>query len=152
MAQRRTLRFNSYSEVIQEIESLQKNGYSKGGNWSLAQICRHISYYHKGALDGFASKMPWIIRVTMGKFFLNKLLKERTYKEGNQTDPRSVFTPEPDEKQAIEEAITLLKRLEATTTPLHPSGFFGEMTNEQWKTINLDHASHHLGFLHPVKK
>jgi hypothetical protein len=150
MAARRTLTFTSYSEVIKEIESLQKNGYKQGKNWNLGQICRHLAYYYKGALDGFPKMLPWIIRVTIGKLSLKQVLSKAESKEDSQTDPKSVFPPEPDEKLAIEEALLLLKRLEQNTSPLHPSGFFGDLTNDQWKILNLGHASHHLSFLHPL--
>ncbi len=147
---RRSLKFNDYSEIIQEIENLQKNGYKKGGNWNLGQICRHISYYHKGSLDGFSKMLPWIVRVTLGKLFLKKMLSQTETKEGIQTDPKSVFTPEPDEKPAIDEAIALLKRLKTNIGQLHPSALFGDLTNEEWRTLHLGHAAHHLSFLHPL--
>ncbi|MBK7054201.1 MAG: DUF1569 domain-containing protein [Leptospiraceae bacterium] len=72
MLQKRILKFKNYSDVITEIESLRKNGYTQSGKWNLGQICRHLSYYQKGALDGFTKMMPWIIRVTIGKLLLKK--------------------------------------------------------------------------------
>ncbi len=152
MLQKRILKFKNYSDVITEIESLRKNGYTQSGKWNLGQICRHLSYYQKGALDGFPKMMPWIIRVTIGKLLLKKMLTQTSYKEGMQTDPKSVFPTEPDDTAAIEAELTILKRLESNTLPLHPSAFFGEMTNEQQKILHLGHSEHHLGFLHPIKK
>ena len=149
MADKRILNFSSYSDIKKEIESLHKGGYKQGGKWNLGQICRHLSYYYKGALDGFSSKMPWIIQVTIGKMVKKSLLKQTSYRQGMQTDPKSVYNQEPDEKAAVQEILGLLDRLEKNASPLHPSGFFGEMTNDEWKTMNLGHAAHHLGFLYP---
>ncbi len=53
-----------------------------------------------------------------------------------------------DDKEAISEAITLLRRL-SDAKMLHPSALFGTLTIDQWKKIHLDHAAHHLSFLLP---
>lgn len=149
MPVRRSLKFNNYSEIIKEVESLRKNGYQSSGKWNLGQICRHLGYYFKGSLDGYPKMLPWIIRATIGKMVLKKLLSKSETKPGGQTDPKSIYAPEPDEKPAIDEFIELTKRLESNTAPLHPSAFFGEVTNEEWEILHLGHAAHHLSFLHP---
>ena len=51
MAQgRRTLRFNSLDEVMPDVERLLE-GHSTVGNWSLAQICRHVSTVMRRVVD-----------------------------------------------------------------------------------------------------
>ena len=47
---RRTLRFNSLDEVMPDVERLLE-GHSTVGNWSLAQICRHVSTVMRRVVD-----------------------------------------------------------------------------------------------------
>ncbi len=147
--ERRDLTFSSYKDIIREMESLAK-GYKKGGSWSLGQICAHLSFYYKGSLDGFAFKLPWLLRVTIGKLMLKSALKNKKRKPGQPTAPPSVFEASVDDKATLAGAIELLRRLETNTSPLFPSGLYGNLTNEQWKILHLGHSAHHLGFLHPA--
>ncbi|MCE9599100.1 MAG: DUF1569 domain-containing protein [Spirochaetia bacterium] len=147
---RRELHFNSYSEIAKDIQNLSR-GYARGGQWSLGQMTKHLSFYLRGALDGFPKMLPWIIRVTIGKFLLKGMLTKAETKEGGPTAPASVYPPDVDEAQAVQEILVLLDRLENNQAQLHPSAFFGDLTNAQWKILHLNHAAHHLSFLHPVK-
>ena len=148
--ERRSLYFESYEEVVREIESLEKNGYSMVGRWTLAQACAHLDYYYKGSLDGFADMLPWIVRLLVGKPLLWWVLRQDTMREGGATAPKSVPKAEDDTKESITTAKDNLKRL-TTATALHPSGLFGELTVEQWRTLHLKHSAHHLGFLIPKR-
>ena len=77
MATRRTeLRFTNYKDIIQDIQRLQKSGYEMTGKWNLGQICRHLSFYWKGSLDGFTVQLPWIIRATLGRMILKSSLRK----------------------------------------------------------------------------
>ena len=145
---RRTLNFESYEDVIREIEALEKTGHSMEGRWTLAQACAHLDYYYKGSLDGFADMLPWIVRLLVGKPLLWWVLRQETMGEGGGTAPKSVPRAEDDTKESIAAAKENLKRL-TTATALHPSGLFGEMTVGQWRTLHLKHSAHHLGFLIP---
>ena len=39
---RRSLRYQSFGEVMSDVERLLE-GHDTVGNWSLAQICRHLA-------------------------------------------------------------------------------------------------------------
>lgn len=147
MKERRELSFSDYSEVIKEIETLHGQGYRKGGRWTLSQVCRHLSFYFRGSLEGFGFQLPWIVRVTIGRWALNEALKPGTKKPDGGTVKQSLYEPEPDDRAAVDECIELLKRLQNHRGPLYPSALFGELTIEQWQRVHLNHAAHHLGFL-----
>lgn len=149
MVEQRLLTFTGYADIIKEIENLKKKGYRKGGSWTLGQVCRHISYYYRGSLDGFARMLPWILRATVGKMMLKKYISGERRKPGGATAPDSVYPPDADDTEGIREALELLKRLEANRGPLHPSALFGEMTEDQWLKMHCAHSAHHLGFLIP---
>ena len=144
---RRKLQFQSYSDVIKEIELLEKSELQSVGKWSLGQACAHLNYYYKGSLDGFDQMFPWIVRQTLGKIALWWYMRVAE-KEGNATAPQSVPPETVDQKKEIADIKESLRRLE-TETQLHPSGLFGDLSLEQWRKMHLAHASHHLGFLIP---
>ncbi len=149
--ERRDLAFSEYGDIAREIEALHRNGYRKGGNWSLGQICRHLSFYYRGSLEGFAFRFPWILRATVGRLALRSALSPKRQRAGTPTAPPSVFSAEPDDEPGVREALDLLTRLGTNTAPMKPSGFYGDLTNEQWKALHLSHSAHHLGFLQPAR-
>ena len=147
--QRRELNFKSFDEIINEIRYLQTKGYTKIANWNLGQICKHISYYMKGSLDGFEKNFPWIIRVTYGKYLKNNLFSTPISKPNQITDPKSVFPDLSDEKEAIETAIKMLNRLKENKEQLKPSSIMGDLSNEEWSYLHRRHFAQHLSFLIP---
>lgn len=153
MAERRTaLKFNEYADVLRDIQALHSAPYKKTGQWSLAQICKHLSFYLRGSLEGFPMMLPWIVRVTVGRMLLNRSLKETMRKPGGPTAPQSVYPEQPGDKDAVEEITALLQRLSNHQGQLFPSALFGNITPQQWKTLHLNHAAHHLSFLVPARR
>jgi len=148
--ERRKPKFESYEDIIREIEELEKIGYSRLGNWSLGQICEHLGFYFKGSLEGFEFKAPWIIRILVGKPFRWWLMRREGYPDNSQTVPQSVPPENVDDHEAVMKIKELLSRL-SSAKELHPSGLFGELTLDQWRMMHLHHAGHHLGFLVPNK-
>ena len=144
---RRKIAFGTYDDVIAEIERLEAGRYEKLGEWSLGQICRHLSYYMRGSLDGFDRRLPWLIRKIMGPPILRRILKGAETKAGAMTIPASVPAPEPDDQPAASEAKELLRRLGEHSGELHPSPLFDRLTADQSRLLHLKHAAHHLGFL-----
>lgn len=151
MAERRlSLEFDRYEQVIADIRGLEEKGYERVGAWSLGQICEHLSFYFRGSLEGFDFKLPWVLRATFGKYALKKALKSKLpHKPGSPTAPPSVYDAGVNEAEAVAGAIALIERLSAARGPLYPSGFYGELTVDQWRHIHLGHAAHHLSFLVP---
>ena len=141
------INFKEYADVIAHVEKLKSAPYKKTGKWNLSQVCRHLSYYHRGSLEGFEKMLPWIIRKTIGTFLKKQYLAEKPLSRGGQTLPASVFEPDEDDSRTADQFIALLKRLENHQGPLHPSGLFGELSNKEWKFLHLKHAAHHLSFL-----
>ena len=40
---RRSVEFRTLDDVLGEIECLRKHRYDRAGNWSLGQVCNHLS-------------------------------------------------------------------------------------------------------------
>lgn len=149
LIQQRALTFADYDAAIAEIARLRDRGYLQGGNWTLGQICDHLSFYYRGSLDGFGAKLPWLVRVTLGAMIKRRMLRTRAMRRGGVTAPQSVPKPGADEAARVAEAIHLLERLRGHSGGLHDSPLFGRVTPEEWRTLHLIHTAHHLGFLTP---
>ena len=146
---RRQLTFSTYDDVIAELDRLSGGGYQQVGNWTLGQICRHLSYYLRGSLDGFDFMLPWPVRKLVGRALLKRLLAKEAIPDGARTIPQSVFEPDDDDTGAVADAMSLLGRLRDHRGELHPSPLFDHVTPEQWQHLHLIHAAHHLSFLVP---
>ena len=71
---RRTLAFSSLDEVMPEVDRLLL-GHKTIGNWSLAQICNHLSGAIVSSIDGVPFRFPWIFRKTVGPIVLRRIIK-----------------------------------------------------------------------------
>jgi hypothetical protein len=146
---RRNLQFRKFDEVIDDVRSLQQTGYNLLGNWSLGQICDHLAIFFRGSLDGFGEMYPWIVRATVGKYFLWKILNSGKMTPGIKVPKRFLPGNVREDSAAAEELVKLIKRFEEKPDPLEPSPFFGPLFKEQWTRLHLIHAAHHLSFLAP---
>lgn len=144
--ERRKLTFSTYAEAIEEIERLERSGYHQLGKWDLGQICHHLAYYYRGSLNGFGFRLPWLIRKTVGRLLLKRMLAGGDLKTGARTIPASIPTVSLNDPAAIKEAKSLLARLQLAAQ-LHPSPLFDQLSPEQWKQLHLAHTAHHLSFL-----
>lgn len=145
----REISFSTYDEVTAEIERLEAVGYERLGEWSLGQICRHLSYYMRGSLDGFGFKLPWLVRRFIGRPILKRMLRTGKMKRGERTAPDSIPNPEHDDRDAAAEAKELLAKLRDFSGELYASPIFDRLTTDQWRELHLMHAANHLGFLIP---
>jgi hypothetical protein len=145
----RELSFNTYREIIDDIQRLRSGNYEQLGQWTLGQICKHMSYYLRGSLDGYPFMMPWIVRKLFGRPLLRRVFARRQMPRGGRTIPQSVPQSDVDETTAINETIQLLERLESHTGEVHPSPLFGALTPDECRTLHCLHAAHHLQLLIP---
>jgi hypothetical protein len=150
--ERRTLTFSGFGAVTSDLDRLHQGGYQKAGQWDLAQICDHLSYFIQGSLDGHAFKVPWLIRVLFGRLVLRRILKNRQMKVGGFTPQNPLPQPGGDEQAAVARLKSLLDRLNTHEGDLHRSPFFGYLTPQQWRDLHLIHCAHHLSFLIPQDK
>jgi len=146
---RRTLSFSDFPSVAADLDRLHKGGYEKAGQWDLAQICDHLSYFIEGSLDGHAFRVPWLIRVLFGRMVLKRILKTRQMRTGVHTPQDPLPRPGGDEAAAVTRLKSVLDRLDKHQGELHRSPFFGYLTPQQWRDLHLIHCGHHLSFLVP---
>lgn len=145
----RELEFPNISAVVKELDRLHRGGYTKNGNWDLAQICNHCAFFIEGSLDGHQFKVPWLFKVLFGRMVLKRILSQRKMKSGVFTPQKPVPEPGGDEEAAVARLRKALERLEKHAGELHDSPFFGHLTPEQWRDLHLIHCAHHLAYLQP---
>jgi hypothetical protein len=145
----RQLQFNDFAEVLAEVDRLHREGYEKLGQWDLAQVCDHLTYFMQGSLDGFTFRVPWLLKVLFGRFMLRRILKQRRMKAGIPTPQKPPPPVGGDEAAAVARFRQVVERFQAHQGELRPSPFFGHLTPQQWRDLHLIHCAHHLGFLAP---
>lgn len=149
---RRSLTFAALDDVMPEVEGLLR-GHVTVGNWSLGQICSHLTRAVHCTIDGFppATRMPWIVRRTLGRMVLWHILRRNRFVE---------WMPAPADCQpklgvdAVVEAEALraaLQRFAAHSGPLAEQPLYGPVDRAVWERFHCIHCAHHLGFAVPVK-
>ncbi len=148
--QKRLLDFHTGDEVIEEIQKLRKNSYTKTKNWNLTQICEHLTATMSGGMDGFGFRLPWILRATIIKWIFNRMLRTRKMSSGptmGRLKPKS--EPGPDDDAVIDNCIATIERAQTFTGPIENYPFLNELAVEDWQQFMWMHAGHHLAFLVP---
>jgi hypothetical protein len=145
----RRLEFRGFADALAEVDRLHRHGYQRAGQWDLAQVCDHLTYFLKGSLDGHTFRVPWLFKFLFGRMVLRRILKGRKMKSGVFTPQKPLPAPGGDEAAAVTRFRQVVQRLEDHKGELHASPFFGYLTPDQWRELHLIHAAHHLGFLVP---
>jgi hypothetical protein len=145
---RRQLKFSSYDDILRDVHDLASRPSRQLGNWSLGEICEHLSQAMNMAVDGSTIKPPWYIRLAAP--LIKKRFLSRPMNPGFQLPKRAVFLiPNCKEPQqgiaALERAIERLK----TTEERKPHFVFGHFTRDEWDQLQLRHSEMHLGFIVP---
>jgi hypothetical protein len=146
----RTLNFASFDEVIAEVNRLHSIGYTKAGQWDLAQVCDHLGYFMEAGLEGAKFKVPWLIKKLFGKMVLNRMLRDKAMPRGKFTPHKPLPPSGQDEAAAIARFLRTLQRFASHPGEYVESPFFGHVPPEQCRELQLIHCRHHLGFLIPM--
>jgi len=146
---KRDLEYRDFKEVLAELDRIRAGDYERAGGWDLAQVCDHLSFFIQGSLDGATYRVPWLLKVLLGRLVLRRILKQRRMKAGVPTPQKPLPQPGGDEAAAVARLKHQIERLQAHAGELHDSPFFGHLTPDQWRELHLIHCAHHLGFLIP---
>jgi len=152
---KRQLKYQSFDEMLEDVESLQRDGYVSHGNWTLGQACGHVADWMRFPMDGFPKPplpmraMFWLMKVTVAPGMKRKILAEG-FKGGMPTAPQTV--PAADsitDQHGVDKLKQTVERLQAWDKELIPSPLFGPMDKDTQVKVSLLHAEHHFGFLEP---
>ena len=148
MARRRDLAFENLSEVMPEVDRLLA-GYDRVGNWSLGQVCQHLTVIFTRSIEGWPTRAPWVIRRTVGPLVLTRVLSSGEMPEGIRTPQKLGLTPgtELDDRAEAEALRGAIRYYEAFTDSLPEHPFFGPLSRQNWDRLHRIHCAHHLSFL-----
>jgi hypothetical protein len=144
---RRTLSYGSFDEIMPDVERLLE-GHTTVGNWSLAQICRHLAAVMRRVVDLPAST-PHDPSHLVGEERKRQVFDSGMLPEGLQ-GPQEVMPMkvlgEREEAEGLRQAIAYYQ---ASSGPVIPHRFFGPLTKAEWDRLQLIHVAHHLSFAIP---
>ncbi len=147
---RRTLRFESFDDILADAEKLAAGDVALVGNWSLAKIFGHLARTMNYSREGFPFSANWLLRLFARAFFKKRFLT-KTLSSGFQipSKNREDFIPDNDEtQQGLEEIRNAIQRQKtATSRVAHP--FLGEFTPAEWEQFHCRHAELHMSFAVP---
>jgi hypothetical protein len=149
---RRKLRFESFDELLAEVSSLaaaeREGKIRRLGNWELGSAVGHLAFWASAPFDGYPQmqRPPWFIRLAaplMRKSVLNRGMPAGIRIRGVEDGTFGV-SPMPTEEAAawLRQSLERLER----QAPTGKNPFFGRMTHDDWKKLNLRHGELHLGF------
>ena len=148
MPVRRTLSFASLDQVMPDVDRLLQ-GHSTVREWSLGQMCNHLTSVITGSVEGFPGKAPWIVRATVGRFIIGRLLSTGRMAEGIKLPQDFLPKPELDARAEAEALRAALRLFAANPGPMAMHPFFGTLTRAQWDQLHRIHCAHHLSFALP---
>jgi hypothetical protein len=152
MQQRREIDFQSFDQVLVEIENLRQGNCAHCGNWDLGQTVGHLARSVNSSMDGFPSKAPWLIRKLFKRMALKQVVGTRKIPQGFKV--KGQIVPEAGANVAemtakLREAFDRFEKHEGDFAP-HP--FFERLDKPRWKQLHLIHCAHHLSFQMPSRR
>ena len=117
---RRTLHFPDLDGIMPDVDRLL-DGHSMVGNWSLAQICRHLATVMRLAVDLPAST-PHHSSRWVGEEQKRQFLESGVVPEGIPTSPRLLPGEALDEREQAEGPRQAIAHYQASPGPVVPPG------------------------------
>jgi hypothetical protein len=145
---RRPLRYGSLDEVMPDVERLLE-GHGTVGNWSLAQICRHLATVVRRVVDLPAST-PQAPSQWVGEQRKRQVLESGMIPEGLPAPPEILPAETLGEREEAEGLRQAIAHYRASPGPSIPHRLFGPLTRAEWDRLQLIHLAHHLSFAVPT--
>jgi len=148
MEQLRELHFDDLNAAAEEARSLLNSGYNRHGNWSLGQICRHLTLVQDPSVDGYPKWMSLFafLRPVMRRILLPKVLSGDSPR-GIRTVSMFVPPTDLDDAREVEAFAASVVRFYGHLGDYAPHPAFGRLPSERIEQIHAEHAAHHLRFL-----
>jgi len=144
----RNLRFTKWSEVEEEITKLENaTKVEATGLWSYAQVCDHLSGILEFAYIESPKQLPWIVKVTLGKWFKKSVIKTGYFKPGGINPDAPKTRVEGDGKASLAKLKKAVADFQAYKGEIKENPFMGKLTREESEKINIYHIAHHLSYL-----
>lgn len=144
---RREVAYQSLEQMLGDVDRLAAADAPTTGNWSKAQIFRHLAIAIDKSVDGYGFRANLLLRLAC-KFLKNHFLHQKM-PAGFQLRNRSavVLLPEESDTPSAQEHLhSAVGRFHAATK-LAPHPAFGQLTREEWNLLHLRHSELHMSFI-----
>ena len=154
--EKRELSFNSFDDLLADARMLLERGYKKTGKWNLSQVCGHCANWIRYPMEGFpkpnafVGMMLWLMKVTVAKGKLKKMLESGSMPGGQPTMPESIpGTSDMSDSDGVDQLAKTIEKFKTHKNDWHPSPLFGEIDTERLTKLNLIHSALHFSYLIP---
>jgi len=147
---RRTLHFDDLSEVLNDVRKMQTLPHRSAGNWTLAQVCKHLTDTIHGSINGLLLSGPRWRRVLFGRRILAWTLKNGI-PPGVTLDSKLTPPPDCEFDVSLRQLERAIERYSAYRGRLQPHPVFGQLNRETWNRLHCFHCAHHLSFIVPTE-
>jgi hypothetical protein len=142
------LSYESLDGIMPDVERLL-GGHTTVGNWSLAQICRHLATVMRRVVDLPASPPPHDTARQVDEELKRQFFESGMVPEGIPTSPLLLPVDALNQREEVEELRQAIAHYKASPGPVVPHVLFGFLTREEWDRFHCIHAAHHLSFAVP---
>ncbi len=146
---RRTVHYESFSEILADAERLAAIPTRTLGNWSVGQIYTHLARSIDVMIDGAPVSAPlpmrWFLRAIKGWILKRPL--PTGYRLPKQA-ARLVPEPTISTEAGLACLRTAIDRIQ-TTESRAPHPAFGRCSREDWDAFQFRHCETHMSFIVP---
>lgn len=148
-ATRRSLTFASLDRVMPDVDLLLE-GHRTVGDWSLGQICNHLTTTLTWTVEGYPKLAPWIVRKTVGPLVLRRILETGRFPDGLKLPTRYLPKAGLDTRAEAEALRSALWHFAGHPGPLSDHPMAGQISRTDWERFHCIHCARHLSFVLPV--
>jgi hypothetical protein len=145
---RRPLTFDSLDQVMPDVDQLLQ-GHTTIGNWSLGQICNHLTTTLTWTVDGYPKLVPWFIRRTVGPLLLHRILKTGQFPEGIKLPGPYLPKAALNDRAEAEALRAALWHFASHSGRLSDHPLAGQVARADWERYHCIHCARHLSFVLP---
>jgi hypothetical protein len=147
---RRPLKFKTVAELDADLAQLRSGKYTKVGNWTLPQACRHLALTMEGSLTPAESDTPTAEESAMKQKFFAMVLGPQGMPENLPIGNPALIPGEDCTEAEIDRLKAAFEKLSNLPHKQVKVGRCGPVPVAEIKDLHLVHAAHHLSFLIPV--
>jgi len=148
---RRKLRYNNFAEIVDDAHRLAAGPHRALGNWSLAQVLKHLGIAMHSSIDGKGFPVKWYLR-WIGPIVIKPWLIKGPFPAGFRLPRGGAVKLVAANTTTFDEGMTALlagiERLGRESSRVsHP--VVGKLTVLEWDQFHLRHAEMHMSFILP---
>jgi hypothetical protein len=144
---RRTLLYGNVDDIMADVDRLL-DGHTTVGNWSLAQMCRHLATVVRRTVDLPAST-PYDASRWFGEEQKRQFFELGAVPEGIPTTAPVLPAEALHEREEAEGLRQAIAHYKGSPGPVIPHILLGYLTREEWDRFHCIHAAHQFSFAVP---